>query len=119
MPELIEVFNRDELICTMLVDETLQTIKVQNFVEPSGIMLYLLPFGYDLNPTWQDYEYYLSTRCFESCRPDKAEMLKSLGVPYYDPALIIRATHGVMNDDYVWFRFPGETISFKDVQIRP
>lgn len=119
MPELIEVFNRDTLICTMLVDSTSQTVQIQNFVKPEGIMLYLLPFGYERHPSWQDYEYYLSTRCFEPSRPDKAEMLKSLNVAFYDPALIVRATHGVMNDDYVWLRFPGETISFKDVQVRP
>lgn len=119
MIERIEVFNRDDLICIMFVDSLSKTIEIQNQVAPEGLMLYLLPFGCNLHPTWQEYKEYLSERCFESSRPDKVEILKSLGVPYYDPALIVRATHGVMNDDYVWLRFPGETLTFKDVQVRP
>lgn len=119
MSERIEVFSRDELICIMFVDSFSQTIEIQNLVEPTGINLYLLPFGRILHPTWKDYEHFLTTRCFEPSRPDKVEMLKSLKVDYYNPAKIVRATHGVMNDDYVWLRFPGETITFKDVQVRP
>ena len=51
MIERIEVFNRDDLICIMFVNNLSKTIEIQNQVAPEGLMLYLLPFGYNLHPT--------------------------------------------------------------------
>lgn len=116
--ETIEVFSRDELICLLHADYANKEITAENLVEPEGIYLYLLPFGKNKNPTWGDYKHFLSTRTFPSGRADAKVILKGLGIDRYDADAIVRKTHGVMNDDFVWLRYPGENITFKDVRIR-
>ena len=57
-------------------------------------------------------------RCWEKGRSDINEILKHLGVAEYNPYEIVRKTHGVSVNDYIWFRFPGEKISSADVLVR-
>ena len=47
----------------------------------------------------------LSNRCFDRARPDKAELLKYLGLEEYNVYDIIRRTHGTILGDFTWFRF--------------
>ena len=44
--------------------------------------------------------------------------LRALGLTEYKPLDIVRKTHGVSYNDFLWFRFPGENISSKDVLVR-
>ncbi len=60
----------------------------------------------------------LELRCFEKGRPDIDEILKHLGLKEYNPYEIVRKTHGVSHNDFIWFRFPGENITSKDVLVR-
>ena len=60
----------------------------------------------------------LELRCWEKERPDMDEILKCLGLKEYNPYEIVRKTHGVSSNDYIWFRFPGEKITCKDVLVR-
>ena len=60
----------------------------------------------------------LKLRCLEEGRDDIYEKLKALGLSSYDPLKIIKKTHGVSFNDYIWIRFPGEDISMKDVMVR-
>ena len=48
------------------------------------------------------------SRCFEEGRPDKEEILKSMGLTQYSPLDIVRFTHGHTNRDDMWVRFQGE-----------
>lgn len=57
-------------------------------------------------------------RCWEKDRADINEILKNLGLKEYNPYEIVRKTHGVSYNDYIWFRFPGEKIMSKDVLVR-
>lgn len=57
-------------------------------------------------------------RCWEKGRSDISEILGHLGVKEYNPYEIVRKTHGVSANDYIWFRFPGEKISSEDVLVR-
>ena len=57
-------------------------------------------------------------RCPEKGRPDIDELLQGLGLSEYDPYEIVKKTHGVSYNDYIWFRFPGEKITSKDVLVR-
>lgn len=60
----------------------------------------------------------LKLRCFEEDRSDTPEKLKHLGLTGYRPLDIVRKTHGVSYNDYLWIRFPGEMLCAKDVLVR-
>lgn len=57
-------------------------------------------------------------RCPERGRADIDELLRYFGLKEYNPYEIVRRTHGVSYNDYIWFRFPGEKITSKDVLVR-
>ena len=57
-------------------------------------------------------------RCWERGRADVDEILKHLGLKEYNPYEIVRKTHGVSYNDFIWFRFPGEKLTSKDVLVR-
>ncbi len=59
----------------------------------------------------------LRLRCFDEGTQDTEENLRKLGLTEYDPLEIVRRTHGVLNDDYIWIRFPGEDLRAEDVLI--
>jgi len=57
----------------------------------------------------------LETRCWlRDCR-NIDNYLKKLDIQYYDPLAIVRKTHGVSYNDFLWFRFNGESLTWKDV----
>ncbi len=112
--ERIEVFFRDQLISVMSVDYKAKTIELENYSDDWMI----LPFGKNNAPDWSDYLYMLSNRVFPKERPSCKLLLKLYNLETYDPDAICRKTHGVMNDDYMWFRYPGEKVTFKDVKMR-
>ena len=41
--------------------------------------------------------------------------LKKLGLAYYDPLGIVKKTHGVSYNDFLWIQFSGEHLMWKDV----
>lgn len=60
----------------------------------------------------------LELRCFEKGRADINDILTHLGLKEYNPYEIIKKTHGVSYNDFIWFRFPGEKLTSKDVLVR-
>ena len=60
----------------------------------------------------------LKLRCFEEGRADCTAKLKALGLSEYNPLEIVKKTHGVSFNDYIWIRFPGERLTAKDVLVR-
>jgi len=60
----------------------------------------------------------MEMRCWEKGRPDINEILNHLGLSEYNPYEIVRKTHGVSYNDFIWFRFPGEKLTSKDVLVR-
>lgn len=60
----------------------------------------------------------LELRCWDRNRADINDILHHLGLSEYNPQQIVRKTHGVSYNDFIWFRFPGETITSKDVLVR-
>ena len=60
----------------------------------------------------------LELRCWDRGRPDIYEILELLGLKEYNPYEIVKKTHGVSWNDYIWFRFPGENLTSKDVLVR-
>ncbi|MCM1181211.1 MAG: hypothetical protein NC347_13205 [Clostridium sp.] len=60
----------------------------------------------------------LEMRCFEKGRGDIRQILDCFGLEEYNPQELVRKTHGVSYNDYIWFRFPGENLTAKDVLVR-
>lgn len=112
--EVIEVFSKEQLISIMYVNYEAKSLKIKNLIDDWLI----LPFGKKLSPDWNDYMHMLSSRVFPRERENCKQLLKILGLDIYDPDMICRKTHGVMNDDYVWFKYPGEKVTFADVRMR-
>lgn len=46
------------------------------------------------------------------------ELLESMGLKEYNVYGILRDTHGVDIDDFIWFKYDGEDITWDDVRVR-
>ena len=55
-------------------------------------------------PTYEDYEAFLESRCFPKSRDKMKLILKDLDLPFYDPLMIIQKTEGRMAEDHFWIR---------------
>ena len=60
----------------------------------------------------------LEGRCFPRNRVNADDLLRKLGLRNYHPLDIVRKTHGLMRNDYVWIRFEGEDLKYDDIKIR-
>ena len=59
----------------------------------------LRAFGPNTEPSYDEYQEFLESRCFPRTR-DKIKLeLARLDIPFYDPILIIEKTEGRMADD--------------------
>lgn len=59
-------------------------------------------FGNKESVTYEEYEKFLESRCFPPSRDKLKIELEKLGIPYYDPLLIIEKTKGRMADDNLY-----------------
>ena len=62
-------------------------------------------FGVVTKPSWDDFENFLSERCYAETRGDIAEILKQLGIDSYDTLQILEKTKGKTCDDDMWLKF--------------
>ena len=60
----------------------------------------------------------LELRCWDRNRANLNLYLDELGIKDFNPYEICRKTHGVMVQDFIWFQFDGENLSFKDVRFK-
>lgn len=60
----------------------------------------------------------LETRCWQRDCRNIERYLEKLGIPYYDPLAIVKKTHGVSYNDFLWFRFAGESLTWEDLAPR-
>lgn len=116
--ENVEVLLKDEVICQLDVDYDKNYIRIYNIHLTKESDWIFLPFGKRTKPTWKEFTDYLADRCFPQNRSNVKELLKLWGLDRYDPWLIVHKTHGVMNDDFVWFRFNDEKLTFNEVRMR-
>lgn len=83
-------------ICTMIdVDDANQRVEIRNY----AANVQFTAFGRNLNPTYEDYREFLESRCFPEGRDKMKLVLKDLGLPFYDPLMIIEKTEGRMAED--------------------
>ena len=57
-------------------------------------------------------------RCWERGRDDIDELLSNIGLRYYDPLEIVKRTHGISYNDFLWFQFEGENFRYQDMMTR-
>ena len=91
----------ENMVCTIIdVDELNRRVQIRNYTTTP----LLLAFGINTEPTFEDYEAFLASRCFPESRDKMKLQLNELGIPFYDPLLIIEKTNGRMADDHFWLR---------------
>jgi len=87
--------------CTMIIaDYTSQTVRVKNCIDNPV----KTAFGTNHNPTWEQYQEFLASRCVPRERAGLREYLEAIGVEEYDPLAIIRKTGGRMAEDHQWLQ---------------
>ena len=71
-----------------------------------GAELISMPYTVDgkLICPYEDYEEFLESRCFPRERDKIKIELKRLGIPFYDPMMIIEKTEGRMAEDDFWIK---------------
>lgn len=88
-------------VCTIIdVNERLRYIRIYNYTND----LLKRAFGRIENPTFEQYEEFLESRCFPRSRDKMKLMLKELNIPFYEPLMIIEKTQGRMAEDDFWIR---------------
>ena len=95
---LISCYSGSLLCARIAADETAKKIRVENLVSD----FLKLPFGNNQDPGWEDYLYFLESRCIPRTRAGLREYLETIGLDHYDPLEIIRKTQGRMAEDGIW-----------------
>lgn len=91
----------ENMVCSVIdVDEPKRIVKVRNYIDDPLFRA----FGVNTEPDFEEYEEFLKSRCFPESRDMVKLELKRLGIPFYDPILIIGKTEGRMADDKFWIR---------------
>lgn len=94
-------YMHKQTVCTMIeVDEINKKVKIKNYTDN----LFFRAFGKEETPDYDAYMEFLRTRCFPENRDKIKLVLKDLGLPFYDPFLIIEKTEGRMAEDNFWIR---------------
>lgn len=94
-------FMHNDDVCTLIdVDEPQQAVRIYNITN----QYMLRAFGREERPTFKDYEAFLESRCFPRSRDKMKLVLKDLGLPFYDPLMIIEKTQGRMAEDNFWIK---------------
>ena len=94
-------------LCTIIdVDEQKRLIQVRNYTRNPMYRA----FGVNTEPTFEEYEEFLESRCFPRERDKMKIMLRELDLPFYDPFLIVRKTEGRMAEDEFWIRMEGQGV---------
>lgn len=106
-----EVYWKDDITARVYVRG--KNVTVSKYTENPGKQLFA-----DKKMTRYQLGKIFEMRCWEKGRADINEILENLGLKEYNPYEIVRKTHGVSYNDYIWFRFPGEQLTSKDVLVR-
>lgn len=88
-------YGREEDVCTIIdVSPPQRRVKIYNYTKD----LLCRVFGKKEEPTYEQYEAFLKSRCFPKSRNKMKLILEELGLPFYDPLMIIEKTEGRMAD---------------------
>lgn len=91
----------ENIVCTVIdVDEINRKVKIKNYIENTLFRA----FGINNEPTFEEYENFLESRCFPKERDKIKIELKKLNIPFFDPFMIIEKTQGRMAEDKFWIK---------------
>ena len=91
----------ENMVCTIIdVDESERKVRIKNYIDNPQFRA----FGINTEPSFEDYEEFLESRCFPRTRDKLKLELQRIGVPFYDPLLIVEKTEGRMAEDSFWIR---------------
>ena len=69
-------------------------------------------------PTIEEVYAWIEQRCFPENRANKDELLAAMNLSLYEPLEIVKITHGLLHEDYIWILWEGEEINYEDIKIR-
>lgn len=88
-------------VCTLIdVNEREQKVEIKNYTDK----IMFRAFGVVEEPGYDQYMKFLESRCFPESRDKMKLILKNMGLPFYDPILIIEKTEGRMAEDDFWIQ---------------
>jgi putative transcriptional regulator len=91
----------ESTLCTVIdVDEPARIVEIKNYIKNPMFRA----FGINNEPSYEEYEEFLESRCFPKTRDKMKLELRRIGVPFYDPILIIEKTEGRMAEDSFWIK---------------
>ena len=94
-------YMHNQTACTMIeVDEITKRVKIKNYTDNP----FFRAFGNEEEPDYEEYLDFLKSRCFPESRDKMKLVLQDLGLPFYDPFMIIEKTEGRMAEDKFWIR---------------
>ena len=97
-------YMKKQIICTLIdVNDMTREIEIINYTD--NIMF--RAFGINEKPNYDDYQEFLKSRCFPETRDKLKLVLEDLGLPFYDPFMIVEKTKGKMAEDDFWIRIEG------------
>ena len=96
----LEYMCGNELCSSILVNFEKKEIAVVNHTKD----IIHQAFGVKAKPDWEDFEYFLESRCFPRGRDYLKDILRDLELDFYDPLAIIEKTNGRMAEDKQWIR---------------
>lgn len=104
---------RNERTSHVEMDREHLSVKYERYTDKISYVPYLFD-----DPTFVQMFEFLESRCMPRGRTCLQEYLKCMNLTEYNPYEIVRITHGVMWEDFLWLRFPGETITWDEVKVR-
>lgn len=95
------LYMYENTLCSVIdVDEAKREVEIHNYMDKP----FFRAFGVNTEPTFEDYEEFIESRCFPRQRDKMKLELKRLGIPFYDPIMIIEKTEGRMAEDHFWIK---------------
>ena len=91
-------YDGDTLCTVILTDLTAEQICIENKVDE----ILDTAFGVNETPSWEDFLAFLADRCIPKTRKGLDYYLDAVGVPEYDPVLLVEKTQGRMAEDHKW-----------------
>lgn len=110
-PNNFSVFWKDEKTADVEVDDSVAHI--QRYTDNPAKQL----FGKNEISLFELGEIF-KWRCWDQNRENIEKYLCKLGLIEFNPYRICQKTHGAMYQDYIWFKFEGEDLSWDDVKCR-
>lgn len=107
------VYWKTELTASVTISPDHKTIKYFRYTDE----LPKIPF-LNSSPTLEQVYDFLESRCMDRHREQIKEYLEDLGLKEYNPYEIVKITHGAMWEDFMWLKFPDETITWEEVNLR-